>query len=60
MRNNKISALKEVEYLSNLKKLKILWLGENPVADCPIYRSAVIKMVPWIERLDNTMVSAEE
>jgi len=36
----------EVRYLQNLRKLSKLWLGENPVADIPMYRFIVIKMLP--------------
>ena len=60
MRKNFIGNLNEVRYLQNLRNLKILWLGENPIADHPMYRAFVIKCVPQVEKLDNDLVSADE
>ena len=60
LRKNLISSFHEVRYLTNLKKLRILWLGENPIADHPKYRYFVISLLPQIERLDNDMISAAE
>lgn len=49
-----------MRYLQNLRKLRTLWLGENPIADIPRYRWYVIKCLPQIEKLDNDMVSGED
>jgi Leucine-rich repeat (LRR) protein len=46
LRKNLISNVHEIRYLINLKKLAKLWLGENPVADIPMYRLVVVKMLP--------------
>ena len=53
MRGNKIDSLWELEHLQGLRKLKIISLSENPIASSPSYRKAIIKMVPWIEKIDN-------
>lgn len=55
-----ISDLQEIRYLQPLRKLRILWLGENPIADVAGYRSYVVKCLPQIEKLDNDMVSADD
>lgn len=53
LRKNLISSIHEVRYLSNLRNLKKLWLGENPIAEMPNYRLMVIKLAPQIDTLDN-------
>jgi Leucine-rich repeat (LRR) protein len=60
LRNNKISNFKELEYLKNLKKLKILSLSENPISDHSQYRKKVISYVPWLEKLDLQDVTSKE
>lgn len=49
-----------MRYLQGLRRLKTLWLGENPIADIPGYRMYVLKCLPQIEKLDNDNVSSEE
>ena len=60
LRKNLISNINEVRYLTNLNKLRILWLGENPIADMPKYRLAVICLLPQITRLDNIDITPQE
>ena len=60
LRKNTITDINEVRYLINLRKLRTLWLGENPIADIPKYRYFVIKCLPQIEKLDNDMVTGDD
>lgn len=60
LRKNNISNISEVRYLSGLCNLKTLWLGENPCADHPMYRQAVIRALPGLEKLDNTDIMPQE
>ena len=49
--------LMELCYLTGLKNLKVLNLGENPISmengGIPFYRSVVLKHLPWLEKLDD-------
>lgn len=65
LRRNFIPAsLQELRYLSGLKNLKILNLGENPISSehggLPYYRSVVLKHMPWLEKLDDIAVAYDE
>jgi len=60
LRKNQICNFQELSYLANLPKLRILWLGENPIANRPNYRHYVISLLPQIERLDNQVITGEE
>ncbi|KAG7210397.1 hypothetical protein KM043_011929 [Ampulex compressa] len=60
VRKNNIKDLNEVCYLQNLPNLRNLWLGENPCAEREGYRLAVLKALPNLEKLDDTIVSPEE
>lgn len=60
LRKNAITDMIELKYLCNLRRLKILSLNENPIADHPLYRLLVIKCVPSLEKLDNDIVTTEE
>ncbi len=53
LRKNEISNLEEVQFISSLKYLKVLWLSDNPCADKKDYRLYVIKVVPGLTKLDN-------
>ncbi|KAG5460832.1 MAG: hypothetical protein BJ554DRAFT_7072, partial [Olpidium bornovanus] len=53
LRKNRISDISEVRHLAGLKKLRILWLCDNPCAQHPQYRTLVLKHLPWLEKLDN-------
>ena len=46
LRKNEVTDLGEVRHLVGLKKLKVLWLCDNPCADVPDYRARVIQMIP--------------
>ena len=65
LRRNFIPAsLHELRYLANLKSLKILNLGENPISaeqgGIPFYRQVVLKHLPQLEKLDDVAVSYDE
>lgn len=63
LRSNNIKNIKEVLYLHGLKNLRYLWLSGNPFCDDLTehqYRSAVLKVLPHLKKLDNTTVTAEE
>jgi hypothetical protein len=52
--------LSEVQYLTKLPHLKVLWLSHNPCAEHPYYRQYVIKMLPGLSKLDNAEITQEE
>jgi Leucine-rich repeat (LRR) protein len=54
IRNNNIQDLNEINYLKDLKHLKILWLADNPCASSDDYRMIVLKALPSLIKLDNT------
>lgn len=60
LRKNKISDLDQLGYLSGLKKLRVLWLCDNPVAELPSYRNRVLRCLPGLEKLDNKDVTPQE
>jgi cilla- and flagella-associated protein len=60
LRKNEVADLTEVQYLMHLKDLKVLWLCDNPCAEHPRYRLAIIKMLPELLKLDNSEVSPHE
>ena len=59
LRKNSIADLREVNYLANLKYLRVLWLWDNPCSDHPLYRPFIIKMIPNLVKLDNTAITQE-
>jgi len=44
----------------HLKKLKVLWLLDNPVAELPNYREYVLKTLPQLQKLDNSTISQQD
>ena len=60
LRKNAVTDLAEVQYLTSLKQLRVLWLWDNPCAETPNYRLIVIKFLPHLVKLDNTEVTTEE
>ena len=53
LRKNNISNLNEINYLTNLKNLKILWLKENPISNLPNYKIYILNKLPQLVKLDN-------
>lgn len=61
LRKNNISDIIEVKFLISCPNLRTLWLSENPVAEkTKNYRLVVIKTLPQITKLDDTMITTEE
>lgn len=60
LRKNDVADLAEVQYLSSLKYLRVLWLWDNPCAQAPNYRPVIIKLLPHLVKLDNTEITPEE
>jgi Leucine-rich repeat (LRR) protein len=62
LRGNKIPAdISELQYLRQLRSLKVLNLAENPISSIlPFYRTVTIKFLPWLEKLDDIPVTPVE
>jgi hypothetical protein len=60
MRRNAIKSLSEINYLTRLKDLRILWLSENPICSIPFYREFVIKSLPSLTKLDDKAITDDE
>jgi len=60
LRGNLISDFSELQYLSGLPRLRVLWLSENPIASHPNYRERILQMLPGLEKLDETDVAKIE
>lgn len=60
LRKNDVADLSEVQYLTSLKHLRVLWLWDNPCSQIPNYRPIVIKLLPYLAKLDNTEITPEE
>ena len=60
LRKNCIQDLSEVKYLTYCANLKVLWLWDNPIADHPLYRPYILKLLPNLVKLDNSAVTPEE
>lgn len=57
LRKNLINDFNELWHLRDLRKLRILWLSENPISNHPHYRQMVVGMLPWVQKLDNIGMS---
>lgn len=53
LRKNNISSLKEINYLKNLKCLKILRLEENPICKLKNYTTYILHVLPNLYKLDS-------
>ena len=54
IRNNNIDNLDEIDYLKNCKKLKKLWMEDNPVCqNSDEYKKIILEKLPDLEELDN-------
>ena len=49
-----------MKYLTYCPALKVLWLWDNPIAEHPLYRQYIIKLLPNLVKLDNAAVTPEE
>uniref|UniRef100_A0A1I7WUX5 LRRcap domain-containing protein n=1 Tax=Heterorhabditis bacteriophora TaxID=37862 RepID=A0A1I7WUX5_HETBA len=53
LRKNNLESLTELEYLKDLKNLRVLWIDDNPCTKMGEYRHKVVKMLPQITKLDD-------
>ncbi|CDW74132.1 leucine rich repeat family protein [Stylonychia lemnae] len=60
LRKNLIQELLEVKCLNQCPQLKVLWLQDNPIAEHPLYRQYIIKLLPNLLKLDSAAVTPEE
>ncbi|RUS90325.1 hypothetical protein EGW08_001923, partial [Elysia chlorotica] len=60
VRTNKIERLGDIHYLKHLRRLRSLWLAENPCAGDPNYRMTVLRTLPNLRKLDNIAVTEDE
>ncbi len=60
LRKNVISELSEAKYLAYCPNLKVLWLQDNPIAEHPLYRQYIIKILPNLIKLDSAAITTEE
>ena len=60
LRKNAITDLAEAKHLQQCPQLKVLWLWDNPIAEHPMYRQYIIKLLPNLVKLDSSPVTQEE
>ena len=60
LRQNLISNLNEIKYLTDCQNLSVLWLSQNPICDNPNYRAVVICVLPQLQKLDDIAITEEE
>ena len=60
LRQNLISNLNEIKYLTECQNLSVLWLSQNPICDNPNYRAVVICVLPQLQKLDDIAITDEE
>ncbi|XP_068406207.1 leucine-rich repeat and guanylate kinase domain-containing protein isoform X1 [Eschrichtius robustus] len=60
LEDNKIAELGEIEYIENLRLLRVLSLLRNPIREKSDYCSFVIFMLPRLTELDQKKIKVEE
>ncbi|CAJ1351016.1 unnamed protein product [Effrenium voratum] len=60
LRKNEIVDLSEILYLRRLRRMKVLWLADNPCADLPYYRQYILHHLPGLTKIDAEDVTEEE
>ena len=60
LRQNLISNLNEIKYLTDCQNLTVLWLSQNPICDNPNYRAVIICVLPQLQKLDDITITDEE
>lgn len=60
LRKNEIMDLSEILYLRHLRRMKVLWLADNPCADLPYYRQYILHHLPNLTKIDAEDVTEEE
>lgn len=57
---NEFGTLASLDFLGPLRRVGILNLTENPVAQKSCYREKLLSNLPWLQELDNTPLSTKE
>lgn len=52
LRKNEIMDLSEILYLRHLRRMKVLWLADNPCAELPFYRAYILHHLPNLSKID--------
>jgi len=60
LRKNEIMDLSEILYLRHLRRMKVLWLADNPCADLPYYRQYILHHLPNLTKIDSEDVTEDE
>ncbi|XP_062520151.1 cilia- and flagella-associated protein 410-like [Corticium candelabrum] len=58
-RDNEITDVNQLDHLTVLPNLRVLWLQGNPCCSESEYRPAVLQLLPNLKRLDNIAVQGE-
>ncbi|XGW13889.1 hypothetical protein V3C99_000293 [Haemonchus contortus] len=60
LRKNNIQSLTELEYLKDLRNLRVLWIDENPCTRSGDYRHRVLRILPQLTKLDDRPVTLDD
>eukprot|EP00746_Dinoflagellata_sp_MGD_P162997 gnl/MRDRNA2_/MRDRNA2_90817_c0_seq1.p1 gnl/MRDRNA2_/MRDRNA2_90817_c0~~gnl/MRDRNA2_/MRDRNA2_90817_c0_seq1.p1 ORF type:complete len:385 (+),score=64.91 gnl/MRDRNA2_/MRDRNA2_90817_c0_seq1:55-1209(+) len=60
LRKNDIADLGEVRHLGHLRKMRVVWLSDNPCATHPHYRQYIIQQLPELVKIDSQEITDEE
>ncbi|XP_077470469.1 cilia and flagella associated protein 410 [Stigmatopora argus] len=62
LRRNMIASLSELWYLRPMRRLRVLWLADNPCCgkNSSQYRLTVLRCLPRLQKLDNQVVTEDE
>ncbi|VDL77549.1 unnamed protein product [Nippostrongylus brasiliensis] len=58
VRKNNIQSLTELEYLKDLRNLRVLWIDDNPCTRSGDYRARVLRILPQLTKLDDKLPSS--
>ena len=57
LRKNNLQDLEEIIFLKDLKKLKLLFLADNPCSDHPFYKPFILRVLPNLLKLDDEEIT---
>jgi len=60
LRKNEIRDLAEVQHLTGLRQLRVLWMNDNPCASLGHYRDFVLQLLPGLSKLDSQDITEDE
>uniref|UniRef100_A0AC35U9R1 PHD-type domain-containing protein n=1 Tax=Rhabditophanes sp. KR3021 TaxID=114890 RepID=A0AC35U9R1_9BILA len=60
IRGNEITDFNEFEFLAKCRKLKVLWIDENPCTTNVEYRKIIVGLIPSLTNLDDKAVSEDD